>query len=80
MLYRYAKSYKGYDVTEDGDYSQFPDAGNVQDFAGKAMRWAVENDMIKGKTVNGQLVLDPQGSANRAECAAVIQRFLEKYE
>ena len=80
MLYRYAKSYKGYDVTEDGDYSQFPDAGNVQDFAGKAMRWAVENEMIKGKTVNGQLVLDPQGSANRAECAAVIQRFLEKYE
>jgi len=79
MMYRYAKDYKGYDVNVDGDYSSFPDAGDVQVFAIDAMKWAVSEGIITGKTINGQLLLDPQGSANRAECATIIQRFLEKY-
>jgi len=41
------------------------------------MKWAVGNKIITGKTVDGQLVLDPQGNANRAECAVIIQRFME---
>ncbi len=80
MMYRYAKDYKGYDVKADGDYSSFPDAGDVQEFAIDAMKWAVAEGIITGKTINGQLLLDPQGSANRAECATIIQRFMEKYE
>ena len=42
------------------------------------MQWAVANKIISGKD-NGA-ALDPQGKANRAECATIIQRFLEKYE
>ncbi len=80
MMYRYAKDYKGYNVKADGDYSSFPDAGDVQEFAVDAMKWAVAEGIITGKTINGQLLLDPQGSANRAECATIIQRFMEKYE
>ena len=80
MMYRYAKDYKGYDVKADGDYSAFPDAGDVQEFAVDAMKWAVSEEIIKGKTIDGKLFLDPQGSANRAECATIIQRFMEKYE
>ncbi len=80
MMYRYAKNYKGYDIAADGDCSKFPDAGNVQEFAKDAMKWAVGNEIITGKTVDGKLVLDPQGSANRAECATIIQRFMKKYE
>jgi len=84
MMYRYAKDYKGYEVTADGDYSSFPDAGDVQEFAVDAMKWAVAEGIITGKTFEGQpegkLFLDPQGSANRAECATIIQRFMEKYE
>lgn len=80
MMYRYAKNYKKYEVSEDGDYSSFPDAKNVQEFAQDAMKWAVKEGIITGKTINGELCLDPQGSANRAECATIIQRFMEKYE
>ena len=80
MMYRYAKDYKKYDVKADGDYSSFPDAGDVQEFAVDALKWAVAEGIITGKTIDGQLLLDPQGSANRAECATIIQRFMEKYE
>ena len=44
------------------------------------MKWAVKEGIIQGKTIDGVLCLDPQGSANRAECATIIQRFMEKYE
>ena len=80
MMYRYAKNYKKYDVSADGDYSSFPDAEDVQPFATDAMKWAVKEEIITGKTINEKLLLDPQGSANRAECATIIQRFMEKYE
>mgnify|MGYP000739401668 CR=1 FL=1 len=80
MMYRYAKDFKGYDVKADGDYSTFPDAGDVQEFAVDALKWAVSEGIITGKTIDGELRLDPQGSANRAECATIIQRFMEKYE
>ncbi len=80
MMYRYAKEYKKYEVKADGDYNSFPDAGDVQEFAVDAMKWAVAEGIITGKTINGKLMLDPQGSANRAECATIIQRFMEKYE
>jgi len=80
MMYRYAKEYKEYEIRADGDCSTFPDAGDIQEFAKEAMKWAVGNGIITGKTVEGRLLLDPQGSANRAECATIIQRFMEKYE
>ena len=80
MMYRYAKDYKEYDIKAGGDYSTFPDAGDVQEFAKDAMKWAVSEGIITGKTINGQRLLDPQGSANRAECATIIQRFMQKYE
>ncbi len=79
MMYRYAKDYKKYDVGADGDYNSFPDAASVQVFAKDAMKWAVSEKIITGKTIDGKLLLDPQGSANRAECATIIQRFMEKY-
>ena len=84
MMYRYAKNFKKYEVSADGDYSSFPDAESVQPFAQEAMKWAVKEGIITGKTLEGQpedkKFLDPQGSANRAECATIIQRFMEKYE
>ena len=80
MMYRYAKNFKKYEVSADGDCSKFPDAETIQPFAQEAMKWAVKEEIITGKTIDGVLLLDPQGSANRAECAMIIQRFLEKYE
>lgn len=76
MMYRYA-TYKGYDTGGKTDFSKYPDASYVSDFAKEAMQWAVGNGIITG-TNNGTR-LNPQGNANRAECATIIMRFCEKY-
>lgn len=75
LLYRYAE-YKGYAVLTEGDYSGYPDAGSVTGFAAEAMQWANGSGIIRG---NGDGVLAPQSPANRAECAAMIKRFMAKY-
>ena len=78
MLYRYAE-YKGYDVTEKAELDDvYDDADAIQGYAKDAMAWAVGAGIIKGK--DGQKILAPQGNTNRAESAAVISRFVQKYE
>ncbi len=77
MMYRYA-GFKGYDVSESATFDDFTDAANVSDYAKEAMKWAVGSKIITGK--DNETKLDPQGSASRAECAIIVQRFLEKYE
>ena len=76
MMYRYA-GYKGYPTDNMTDFASFTDADQVNVFAKDAVEWAVANGIITGK--NNGTVLDPQGNATRAECAAIIQRFLDKY-
>lgn len=71
MLYRYSQ-YKNYSV-ESGDISGYPDAAYVNDFAKEAMEWAVGCNMIQGNNGN----LDPQDSAVRAQCATIIDRFVD---
>ena len=77
MMYRYAVNFKGQDAENLVDLDQFKDASAVSSFAKEAMQWAVGNGIITGKD-NGTR-LDPQASANRAECAIIIQRFIEKF-
>ena len=67
MLYRYSDASK-----TDGTLSGFADASSVSDWAFDAMVWAVENGLING--VNGNL--NPQGTASRAEVAAMFMRFI----
>ena len=76
IFYRYA-DYKGYDLTVKGNLDKFKDADEITDYAKTAMQWAVGSDLVKGKS--GAL-LDPQGKATRAEIAAMLHRFIEKYE
>ena len=76
IFYRYA-DYKDYDMTFKGDLDKFKDADEITDYAKTAMQWAVGSDLVKGKS--GAL-LDPQGKATRAEIAAMLHRFIEKYE
>ena len=75
MMYRYVNK-KGYDLGEKADFSSYPDAGSVSEFAYEAMRWCVGNRIITGD--NG--MLNPQGYANRAECATIVSRFLKLYD
>ena len=76
IFYRYA-DYKGYDLTVKGDLDKFKDADKITDYAKTAMQWAVGSGLVKGKSGN---LLDPQGTATRAEIAAMLHRFIEKYE
>ena len=76
IFYRYA-DYKGYDLTVKGDLDKFKDADKITDYAKTAMGWAVGSGLVKGKSGN---LLDPQGTATRAEIAAMLHRFIEKYE
>ena len=68
---------RSYDMTITGSLDRFTDKGDVSDFAVDAMRWAIGSELIEGK---GNNILDPQGTAIRAEFAAMLHRFIEKYE
>ena len=74
IFFRYA-DYKGCDMNAKGELDKFRDAGKVSDYARAAMQWAVGSGLIQGKPDG---VLDPQGTATRAEIAAMLHRFLEK--
>ena len=73
IFYNYAKL-KGYDVSAVNDLSGFTDAGDVSDWALPAMRWAVGNGIMGGY---GDGILGPQGTATRAQVAAMLRRFIE---
>ena len=74
IFYRYA-DYKGYMLTITGNLDKFEDADKITDYAKMVMQWAVGNGLIKGKSEN---LLDPQGTATRAEISAMLHRFIEK--
>ena len=71
MLYNYAK-YKGYDLSAEGDLSQFPDSESVADWAEAAMRWANGNELING---HDDGTLEPDGTATRAQAASILMKF-----
>ena len=72
-MYRYAQ-YKNENVKASSDMSEFEDRGQVSAFAKDAVAWAISEKLIQGD----QGMLHPQGDTNRAMCAAIIQRFLER--
>ena len=74
ILYRYA-AYKGCEVSQRGDLTQFVDAGQIHTYAREALSWANRMELIQGK---GKGILDPRGLAARAQVAAMLQRFQEK--
>lgn len=75
MMYNYA-TYKKYDVSKSGDLTQFPDNGSVSSWATTAMSWANGNGLINGTELsNGSVVLDPQGTAIRAQAASILMNF-----
>ncbi len=69
MLWRYA----GSPAAETG-LDSYADSAAVSDWSEQAMAWAVENGLITG---TGAGALNPQGTATRAEVAAILARFVE---
>ena len=77
MMYQYAQT-KGYDTTADADIlSSFSDEASISSWARVAIQWAASHGIMSGKGsgANGRLMLDPNGNATRAECAAMIKKL-----
>lgn len=73
ILYRYAQ-HKGYDVSAAADLNSFTDADQISSWAEPAVKWAVAKGLVNG--MDGRL--ESQGSATRAQVAAILMRFCKK--
>ena len=75
MLYRYAAA-KGYDVSigESTNILSYVDFASISEYAVPAMQWACGSGIVTGVTDS---TLAPQGTATRAQCAAMLMRFVE---
>lgn len=71
MMYNYA-SYKEYDLTLEGDLSQFEDASAISGWAETAMSWANGSGLING---HDDGTIDPQGTTTRAQAASILMNF-----
>ena len=67
MLWRYAG-----EPASTYSLESFTDANSVSDWAETAVAWAVEHGVITGMT---DTTLVPQGTATRAQCAAMLMRY-----
>ena len=71
LLHRFAAA-QGCDVSERADLSAFPDAEAVNTWAADAMSWVVAKGYVRGVS---DAVLQPQGTAERAQTATMLKRF-----
>ena len=75
MLYKYSKEF-GYDLTaKDNAIDGYADKSKVESWAVPAIKWAVTQGIISGKSGNK---LDPAGNGTRAECAQMIMKLMMK--
>ncbi len=73
MLCRYA-SYQGYNISGTWDLSGYSDFDLISAWAAEAVGWANQQGLLTGKTTS---ILDPGGTASRAEAAAVLMRYID---
>lgn len=76
ILFRYA-SLKGVDTAARADLTAFPDAEKTSAYAHDALSWAVAAELVKGTKEGSTIYLDPQGSATRAQVAAILSRYAQ---
>lgn len=73
MFMRYA-SYAKADTSVTADLVSFKDAGTLAEYASAGMKWCVGAKLITGTSAD---MLSPNGTATRAQVAAMVQRFAE---
>ena len=76
ILFRYA-AFKGVDTAARADLTAFPDAEKTSAYARDALSWAVAAELVKGTKEGSTIYLDPQGSATRAQVAAILSRYAQ---
>lgn len=79
ILYRYTVYRKISVSYQTPDWSRFGDKNKVSSWAITAMQWATANGLINGVSRGGELLLDPQSSATRAQVAQVLMNYVKKF-
>ena len=75
FLYRFEDA----EAPEEDHLAAFADASKVQAYAYDAMNWAVANGLINGVAQpGGPVLLDPTGTATRAQTAVFFTAYLKK--
>ena len=72
LLYRYLDE----PAVKSDKLSAFKDSASVAAYARSAMRWAAENDVLRGYE---DQTIRPENNMTRAEMAALIVRFYENF-
>ncbi len=72
MFHRYAEKIAKGDMRVSNELAGFADSGKLGDWARESMRWAVGAGLINGTSTT---TLSSQGTATRAQCAAMVQRL-----
>ncbi|HHX93335.1 MAG TPA: hypothetical protein GX688_06850 [Clostridiales bacterium] len=75
ILKNYAE-YKGYDLSGTADLSGYSDSSSISPWAADAMAWANAAGLIQGDGIR----LAPAGNTERCQAAAILQRFIEKFQ
>ena len=71
ILHRFAR-YSGFAVDSSAELTAFRDSDRVSSYAVDAMKWAISLGIISG---TDEKKLEPQGTAQRAQVAAIIHRY-----
>ena len=74
ILWKYSK-YKGKFRVVKTDFSKFTDSAKISEYAKNGMNWALGVEVMHGS--GGKL--NPQGTATRAEAAAMLSNYCKKY-
>ena len=75
FLYRFADK----PSVEGASLANFPDGKQTSAFAKDALLWANATGMIDGTKRDGTVLLDPQGTATRAQVANILMRYRVKF-
>ncbi|MBQ3900740.1 MAG: S-layer homology domain-containing protein, partial [Clostridia bacterium] len=64
------------DVSSRAELDRFPDGAKTHSYAKDAVSWAVAEGLISGTKAGDRVLLDPRGSATRAQVATILMRYL----
>ncbi|GEM_PF-3622704 len=76
ILMRYSQ-YKQYDTGKKANLDGFADKGQISSWAESSVAWAKAEGLLNGRTAAN---IAPQGEVTRAETAAILMRYLQKFE
>lgn len=78
ILFRYSGSARGMESLFSDVYAQtFSDSGKIAGWAKDAVWWAVYHGLVSGI---GRDTISPESPASRAQIAAILLRYMDKFE